>query len=60
MLHLGQGLAHGRVFDVGVGQRLEDVLLGSQVLLQVHLDLVVFLQLLLEEFLWGKMGMGGS
>ena len=51
VLHLGQGLAHGRVFDVGVRQGLQDVLLGGQVLFQVDLDLVVLLQLLLKEFL---------
>lgn len=51
VLHLSQGLAHSRVFDIGVRQGLQDVLLSSQVLLQVDLDLVVFLQLLLKELL---------
>lgn len=51
VLHLSQSLANGRVFDVGVCQGLQDVLLGSQVLLQVDLDLVILLQLLLKEFL---------
>lgn len=51
VLHLAQGLAHSRIFDIGVRQGFQDVLLGGQVLLQVHLDLVVLLQLLLKEFL---------
>lgn len=51
VLHFGEDLAHSCIFDIGVRQGLQDVLLSSQVLLQVDLDLVVLLQLLLKEFL---------
>lgn len=56
VLHLGQDLPHCRILDVGVRQGLQDVLLGRQVLLQIHLDLVVLLQLLVEELLSGARG----
>lgn len=42
---------HCCILHVGLGQCPEDIVLGGQVLLQVHLQLVILLQLFLKQFL---------
>lgn len=53
LLRLAQTLTDRGVLDVGLGQGLQDVLLSRQVLVDVHLHLLVLLQLLLKYTLQG-------
>lgn len=49
VFRLGEALADRGVLHVGFRQRLEDVLLGRQILVDVHLHLLILLQLLLKQ-----------